>query len=182
MVELLVKGGLGRQTYTVIGQGTIDRVLSLHSSDRRQLFEEAAGITFHRKQRADALNKLESTQGNLLRLHDIIKEIEPRLRRLEKQADRAGEYLLIKTHLDGLLKVWYGYKWNQGQIALREASTYSQESEALVNEQRVKLRELNQEINSLRSEQTETRASLSLWYSENNQLNKQFEAVQRDLV
>jgi chromosome segregation protein len=77
--ELLAKGGLSRQTYTVIGQGTIDRVLSLHAEERRRLFEEAAGITFHRQKRADALSKLKDTEQNLLRLNDIATEIEPRL-------------------------------------------------------------------------------------------------------
>ncbi len=182
VAELLAKGGLSRQTYTVIGQGTIDRVLSLHAQDRRQLFEEAAGITFQRKKRADALRKLESTQGNLLRLHDIVKEIEPRLRRLGKQAERAGEYVLIKSHLDGLLRVWYGYKWHQAQIDLKDATARLHESETIVEKQQGDVRTLNQEINALRIEQTETRAGLSLWYSKNNQLNKQSEAVQRELA
>lgn len=180
--ELMAKSGLSRQTYTVIGQGTIDRVLSLHALDRRQLFEEAAGITFQRKKRADALDKLEKTQANLLRLNDIAKEIEPRLRRLEKQAARADEYLLIKSHLDGLLRVWYGYKWGQSQIALREATVRLDESGAVVKEQRAGLLKQNQEIGALRTEQTEVRATLSLWYAENNQLNKQAEALQRELA
>lgn len=182
VAELLAKSGLSRQTYTVIGQGTIDRVLSLHAQDRRQLFEEAAGITFHRKQRADALGKLEATQGNLLRLNDIIKEIEPRMRRLERQAERAGEYSLIKVHLDGLLKVWYGYRWNQGQMALKDATSRLHESEAVVEKHRANVRRLNADINARRTEQTESRASLSLWYSENNHLNRQAETLQRELA
>ncbi len=182
VAELLAKGGLSRQTYTVIGQGTIDRVLSLHADDRRQLFEEAAGITFHRKQRAGALSKLESTQANLLRLNDIVSEIEPRLRRRKKQAERAEEYFLIKSHLDGLLRVWYGYKWGQAQVELKQATLRLNESETIVEAQRANLLDLNREINALRTEQTETRAGLSLWYSENNQLNKQAEALQRELA
>ncbi len=180
--ELLAKGGLSRQTYTVIGQGTIDRVLSLHADERRKLFEEAAGITFHRQKRADALVKLEETEGNLLRLHDIIKEIEPRLRRLEKQAERADEYQLVKTHLDGLLRVWYGYRWRQAQIQLKESTDRLTASEAAVKEQRARLQGFNQQLDRLRTEQTEARASLSLWYSENNRLNKQAETLQRELA
>jgi len=180
--ELLAKGGMSRQTYTVIGQGTIDRVLSLHADARRQLFEEAAGITFHRYKRANALSKLESTQGNLLRLNDIVQEIEPRLRQLEKQAERAKEYGLVKTHLDGLLRVWYGYKWRQAQMELRQASSRLHESEAAVEKQRKEVAALTKKINSLRTEHTELRANLSLWYSENNRLNKQAEALQRELA
>jgi len=182
ITELLAKGGLRRQTYTVIGQGMVDRVLSLQTDERRQLFEEAAGITFHRHKRATALAKLEATQANLLRLNDIVKEIEPRLKRLEKQAERAKEYALVKTHLDGLLRVWYGYRWRQAQIELRRATDRLHESEGVLKGQRSQLHELNQEVNTLRSEHTETRASLSLWYSKNNMLNKQAEAIQRELA
>lgn len=182
VAELLAKGGLSRQTYTVIGQGTIDRVLSLQADERRRLFEEAAGIIFHRQKRAEALAKLEATQGNLIRLNDIVKEIEPQMRRLEKLAERAQEYALLKTHLDGLLRIWYGYRWSQGQAQLREASQRLHEVEALVTQQRKRLHELNGEINRLRGEQTEVRAQLSLWYSEHNQLNKQFQTVQRELA
>jgi chromosome segregation protein len=180
--ELLAKGGLSRQTYTVIGQGTIDRVLSLHADERRRLFEEAAGITFHRQKRADALGKLKDTEQNLLRLHDIASEIEPRLKRLERQATRTEEYELIKTHLDGLLRVWYGYRWRQAQLRLKEAISSAQASEAHVNEQRLQLQELNQKLDTLRTTQIESRASLSLWYAENNQLNKQAETIQRELA
>lgn len=182
IAELLAKGGLRRQTYTVIGQGMIDRVLSLNPDERRQLFEEAAGITYHRHKRVDALSKLEATQSNLLRLNDIVKEIEPRLERLEKQAERAREYELVKTHLDGLLRVWYGYRWRQAQIQLRQVAGRQHETEASAQEHRVRLRQLTQEITALRTEQTELRAQLSLWYSENNRLNKQAEALQRELA
>ncbi len=155
--ELLAKGGLSRQTYTVIGQGTIDRVLSLHSEERRRLFEEAAGIVFHRQKRADALDKLKNTQDNLLRLNDIVKEIEPRLKRLEKQAERAQEYELVKTHLDGLLRVWYGYRWRQAQLKLRDAIASATASEGRVAEQRAILLSLNQQIDQLVIRQTEGR-------------------------
>jgi chromosome segregation protein len=180
--ELLAKGGMSRQTYTVIGQGTIDRVLSLHAEERRKLFEEAAGITFHHQKRAEALSRLEATQANLLRLNDIVKEIEPRLRQLEKQAERAREYSLIKAHLDGLLRIWYGYQWGQHQLELRAASTRLHESQTLVTQQRARLRDLSRQLDLLRTEQTEARASLSLWYAENNQLNKQAETIQRELA
>ena len=182
ITELLAKGGLRRQTYTVIGQGTVDRVLSLHADERRLLFEEAAGITYQRHKRANALAKLETTQANLLRVNDIVKEIEPQLRRLEKQAERTKEYDLVKVHLDGLLRVWYGYCWRQAQVALHEATARLRQNEALVNEQRKTVSALSREVTALRTEQTETRASLSLRYAENNHLNRQAEALQRELA
>lgn len=180
--ELLAKGGLSRQTYTVVGQGMIDRVLSLHADERRQLFEEAAGITFHRQKRAGALEKLQSTQDNLLRLHDIVKEVEPQLRRLEKQAERAEEYTLIKVHLDGLLRVWYGFRWGRTQENLREATARLHHSDKIVKQQRERLRQMSFEIDVFRTEQSEVRTQLSQWYGENNELSKQAETMQRELA
>jgi chromosome segregation protein len=180
--ELLAKSRLGRQTYTVIGQGTIDRVLSLHADERRKLFEEAANIIFHRQKRAETLAKLEATHANLLRLNDIVKEIEPQLKRMEKQALRADEYARLMTHLDGLLRVWYGYRWGQGQLQLREATARLRESDAAVEAQRGRLATLEGEIGELRAEQTELRAKLGTWYTENNQRYAQAEAIQRKLA
>ncbi|HRV96317.1 MAG TPA: AAA family ATPase, partial [Anaerolineae bacterium] len=146
VAELLARGGMSRQTYTVIGQGMIDRVLSLHADERRLLFEEAAGIIFHRQKRADALAKLTTTQDNLLRLNDIAQEIAPQLRRLEKQAERAEEFALIKTHLEGLLRVWYGYRWGQSQHKLSEVTARQHESDRLLAEQRRQLSRMGLEI------------------------------------
>ncbi|GAB4425393.1 MAG: chromosome segregation protein SMC [Anaerolineae bacterium] len=182
VAELLSKSGLSRQTYTVIGQGTIDRVLSLHAEERRKLFEEAAGITFHRQKRAETLAKLEATRANLLRVNDIVKEIEPRMQHREKQAQRAQEHNLLRTHLDGLLRVWYGFRWGQGQQQLREAKLRLRDGENMLKNQREQFVALEQEISRLRLQQTELRGNLGSWYAENNRRRSQTEAIQRELA
>lgn len=180
--ELLAKSGLSRQTYTVIGQGTIDRVLALQSEERRRLFEEAAGITFHRQKRAETLARLEETRANLLRLNDIVKEIEPQLGRLEKQALRADEHARLMVHLDGLLRIWYGYRWGQGQKHLAEARARQRESEQMVELERDRMNALNEELQKVRAEQTGLRGQLGSLYSDSNQLRSQAEAAQRELA
>src|SRR3990172_1602727 len=115
IAELLGKVGLAERTYTIVGQGLVDSALSLRAEERRALFEEAAGIGMYRSKREDALRKLEQTQHNLERVHDILAEIKPRLKTLERQAQRARDYNQVKTELDGVLKVWYGYHWHQAQ-------------------------------------------------------------------
>ena len=109
ITELLGQSGLGRRTYTVIGQGLVDRALSLGPGQRRALFEEAAGIAVYQGKRADTLRKLERTQQNVVRVNDIINEIAPRLRHLDRQAKRAQEQKDISARLDELLRIWYGY-------------------------------------------------------------------------
>ena len=111
MLELLGKAGLGRRGFVVIGQGMVDAALSLRPEQRRVLFEEAAGVHVYQDKRRDALNKLAETQRNILRVNDILNEISPRARSLERQAKRAEERQLLQSDLEQLLRIWYGYHW-----------------------------------------------------------------------
>ncbi len=182
ITEVLAKGGLARQTYTAIGQGTIDKVLSLRAEDRRQLFEEAAGITFHRQQRAATLKRLDETHSNLIRVNDIVKEIEPRLKRLRKQAERVEQHQKIRLHLDGLLKVWYGYQWNQQQERLHRARVRETISQERLKEEQQSLAEIEAKIHTLRAQQTEMRGQLGDWHAQSSRLHRQAEALQRELA
>ena len=121
VAELLATSGLAERTYTIIGQGLVDQALSLRSDERRALFEEAAGITHYKTRRAETLRRLEETQRNLQRVHDILEELRPRVTSLKRQATRTRNYEQISTDLHELLRVWYGYKWEQAKIDLRAA-------------------------------------------------------------
>src|SRR3972149_6302958 len=104
MNELLAQAGLSERTYTILGQGLVDASLALKADDRRRLFEEAAGVGLYRSRRDDALKRLENTARNLERVLDIMSELEPRLRSLERQAKRANEYSRAQADLKGLLR------------------------------------------------------------------------------
>src|SRR4029453_12574088 len=90
--DQLLGTGLGVRAYSVIEQGRIDQVLSTKPQDRRRLIEEAAGITKYKLKKRLAEGKLEETRGNLLRLSDIISEIERNVTSLKRQASRAARY------------------------------------------------------------------------------------------
>ncbi len=113
--ELLSECGLAQRTYTIIGQGLVDAVLSLRAEDRRRLFEEAAGIGLYRARREEALRRLDTTQRNLERVQDILAELKPRLRGLEKQAKRAEEFEQLRKDLRESLRLWYGFHWSASQ-------------------------------------------------------------------
>src|SRR5512139_3260519 len=119
--ELLAKTGLARRTYTVISQGMVDQALAINSEERRALFEEAAGISLYRAKREDALRKLDETRRNLERVRDILAEIGPRVRSMERQAQRARDYARLSGELQAAERIWFGYHWGKGQTALREA-------------------------------------------------------------
>lgn len=99
---LFMDTGLGRDGYSIIGQGRVDEILSTRSEDRRRVFEEASGIQKYKTRRDEAARKLEHTQNNLTRVNDILSEIEGQLRPLEKQAEQAKQYLSWYEELKGL--------------------------------------------------------------------------------
>lgn len=84
--------GLGRDGYSMIGQGKIDSIVSSKGEDRREIFEEAAGISRYRYRKTDAERKLKSTEENLLRLRDIVTELEERVGPLKRQSEKRRSF------------------------------------------------------------------------------------------
>ena len=105
--ELLMDTGLGREGYSNIGQGRIDEILSLKSGDRREIFEEAAGISKYRHRKEETERQLERTEDNLLRIGDKVSELELQLEPLKVQSEKAQKYLEMKQELKGVeVAVW----------------------------------------------------------------------------
>ena len=122
--ELLANSGLGERTYTIIGQGLVDSALSQRPEDRRRFFEEAAGIGLYKGRRTDAIQKLEKTNQNITRVSDILRELSPRLRTIEKSLDKTRQYNLIHSGLENMMKEWYGYQLNQARGVLEESNQF----------------------------------------------------------
>ena len=97
--NLLMDTGLGRDGYSIIGQGRIAEIVSNKSTDRREVFEEAAGISRFRYRKEEAERKLEKTEENLLRINDKIEELELQVEPLRKQAETARRYLVLRDEL-----------------------------------------------------------------------------------
>jgi chromosome segregation protein len=102
ITELLMDTGLGADNYSVIEQGRINEILSSSPEERRLLFEEAAGITKYKSRKKEALRKLDRTEQNLLRLKDIIFEVQKQMRSLQSQASKAKRYKKFKEELKDL--------------------------------------------------------------------------------
>lgn len=99
ILELFMDTGIGKDGYSIIGQGRIDEILSNKSEDRRHIFEEASGIVKYRVRKAESEKKLEQTKLNLLRINDILAEIEGQLDPLKIQADKAKKFLALRDEL-----------------------------------------------------------------------------------
>ena len=99
--------GMGREGYSIIGQGKIDEILSAKSGERREIFEEAAGISKFRHRKEESERKLERTEENLVRINDKISELELQVGPLKDQAEKAKKYLVLRDELRLLeISVW----------------------------------------------------------------------------
>jgi len=107
MNDLLMDTGLGREGYCIIGQGRIAEIISTKSKDRREIFEEAAGISRYRHRKDESERKLQQTEENLLRIGDKISELELQIDPLREQAEIAKKYLLLRDEQRGLeISMW----------------------------------------------------------------------------
>ncbi|MGN1026453.1 MAG: chromosome segregation protein SMC [Faecousia sp.] len=105
--ELFMDTGLGKEGYSNIGQGRIDEILALKSGDRREIFEEAAGISKYRHRKEETERQLERTEDNLLRIGDKVSELELQVEPLREQSEKAKQYLAMKEELQGVeVTVW----------------------------------------------------------------------------
>ena len=102
VLELFMDTGIGKDGYSIIGQGKIDEILSNKSEDRRNIFEEAAGIVKYRTRKQEAEKKLERTKLNLLRINDILTEIETNIEPLKISAEKAKKYLNLREELKSI--------------------------------------------------------------------------------
>lgn len=102
ILELFMDTGIGKDGYSIIGQGKIDEILSNKSEDRRHIFEEAAGIVKYRSRKEDSEKKLERAKLNLLRINDILAEIENNIEPLKIQSEKAKKFLSLREELKGI--------------------------------------------------------------------------------
>ena len=123
--ELFMDTGLGREGYSNIGQGRIDEILSQKSTDRREIFEEAAGISKYRYRKTEAERKLEATEQNLLRVNDKIAELELQVEPLKRQAETARRYLGLREQLrSSEVTVWLAQLDTLAQTAQKADEDY----------------------------------------------------------
>ncbi len=182
MNELLAQAGLSERTYTILGQGLVDASLALKADDRRRLFEEAAGVGMYRARRDDALKRLESTKHNLERVLDIMAELEPRLRSLERQAKRAIDFARIQADLKLVLRDWYGFHWHRAQRDLGDVRESLRGQEARVNEARTIHEKTQAEYAAFRERLSGLRAQLNNWHRQSAELHTQRESISRELA
>ncbi len=180
--ELLGQSGLAERTYTLIGQGLVDFALSIRPDERRKFFEEAAGIGLYRSRREDSLNRLDQTRHNLERVTDILSELEPRLRSLDRQTRRFLEYKTLQADLQVLLRIWYGYHWNNAQKDLSQSRLVLQEREIHLNNVKNNYEQIEQQFSEIRNQISSKRSMLNELHSQSSNEHLELEKIIRDLA
>ena len=142
IVELFMDTGIGRDGYSIIGQGKIDEILSNKSEDRRHIFEEAAGIVKYRTRKEETEKKLEQTKLNLLRINDILTEIEGNLEPLQMQSDKAKKYLNLKEELKNIEVGLFIYNIEKYKQSLEELTKDEEIMNSTLNQEEGKLEKI----------------------------------------
>lgn len=143
--ELFMDTGLGRDGYSMIGQGKIDSIVASKSEERREIFEEASGISRYRYRKTEAEKKLKSTEENLVRLRDIVGELEDRVGPLKKQSEKAEKFLVLSEEKKGLeIALWLNTLDNSANII--------KEQDDKIDIQRAQYENAEQELANISSE------------------------------
>ncbi len=180
--ELLAQTGLADRTYTIIGQGLVDLALSIKPDERRKLFEEAAGIGLYSARKEEAIKRLDSTKRNLDRILDILSEIKPRLRSLERQAAKVAEYKRIQSDLKLHLKDWYGYYFYKAQNDVILAQQQFSERERHIIDVRTRQGEKELQIEKLYQTLIEKREQVNSLHSLSSDIHKEIEEIGKVLA
>ena len=200
--ELFMDTGLGADGYSMVGQGKIDSIISAKNEDRRELFEEAAGISRFRHKRRDAERRLEQAQENLVRLLDILDELESRVGPLKRQSEKAKQFLTLAEERKTLeIGVWLN-KMNSFVKELREQEHRIEAAEASydickdeiaaleeqlsavsdsINETNIKIEELRQEVASLDRQALEKDGELGVLAEKQTHHDETVERLRREI-
>ncbi len=152
IVELFMDTGLGKEGYSNIGQGRIDEILAVKSTDRREVFEEAAGISKYRHRKEETERRLANTEDNLMRVGDKISELELQVEPLRVQAEKARKYLAYRDEMKGLeVTVWLDSLERLAAAAKKAEEDYAQATRDL-EDQHAELTRLYQQSEQLAME------------------------------
>lgn len=165
---LFLDSGISQDSLAIISQGRVDQILNSRPEDRRILFEEAAGVLHFKNQKEEATNQLKQTTDNLVRINDLVKELEQRIEPLHKQSSLAQEYQFQKNGLDRELKTLLAFE-------IQDLNNQKEEEQKVADQNQVLLSKLDGEVKESQSAVTAKR-------DEYKRINAQREQVQSDLL
>ena len=164
ILELFMDTGIGKDGYSIIGQGKIDEILSNKSEDRRKIFEEAAGIVKYRTRKIESEKKLEQTKLNLLRINDILSEIEATIEPLKLQSEKAKKFLDLREELKNV----------EVGLFLYNIETYKEKLQEIIKDEEI----MQAQYDAENKKQAENSNLKETWNEEINQITQKIEEMQ----
>ena len=173
--ELLMDTGLGRDGYSIIGQGKIDSIVAARSEDRREIFEEASGISRYRYRKEESERCLQKAEDNLVRLRDILSELEGRVEPLRIQAEKAEQFIAYDGEKKGLeIGIWLE--------TLERSAKALREHEGKMDQARAQHQELEEELENLGDQAEENFRQTNLCTGQMDQLRTKAAALEEQAV
>lgn len=172
--ELFMDTGLGRDGYSIIGQGKIDEIISSKAEDRREIFEEAAGISKYRYRKGEAVRRLSRAEENLLRLRDIVSELEARVGPLKDESKKAEEFLEINAEKKTLeIGLWVN--------TLEKSNETLKEHENKINIARNQEAEAENKLDHIREEAQDVYAKMNSNTARIDEIRRDINSIEQDL-
>jgi chromosome segregation protein len=179
--DIFLGTGMGPRGYAIIGQGTINRILESKPEELRVFLEEAAGVSKYKERRKETASRLEDTQENLVRVQDILRELEKQLERLESQATVAERHNLLQTEMKAQQQLlWFVRQTEAGKEQERHANGI-RETQVQLEEQTAKLRHAEAELESMRTQQYALQDKVSEAQGELYQTNADVTQVEAEI-
>ncbi len=179
--DLLMKADVGQNSYTIMGQGLVDEVLSMSPEQRRVFLDEAADVKRFRMRITEALRRLEATRDNIARVDLVLNELRPRLAQLERQAGRAAEHAKLSAELTELLKIFFGQRWSDAQNALTRATAVLDQRVEANQEAEVRVTQLREQITALGDEIRRRREAISRRDTQSNEFAQRLSSLEQNL-
>ncbi len=182
VLDLLMKGDVGQNSYSIMGQGLVDEVLSMSPEERRSFLDEAADVKRFRTKIKEAQDRLAATRDNIDRVAIIVREIEPRLAQLSRQAERAAEHRRLSAELSDLLRTFYGQRWSDAQNGIVRARAALDQSTAEDAAAAVRVTQLRDQLRALTDEIRKRRDAISRRDTRNAEIEQRLATTEQALA
>jgi chromosome segregation protein len=182
VLDLLMKGDVGQNSYSIMGQGLVDEVLSMTADERRSFLDEAADVKRFRTKIKEAQDRLAATRDNIEKVTIVVSEIEPRLAQLSRQAERASEHAKLSAELSELLRAFYGYRWAEAHNSVVRARAALDQRAAEDSAAAERVTQLREQLRTLGEEIRKRREAISRRDTRNTEIEQRLQTTEQAIA
>ncbi|MEO9255486.1 MAG: chromosome segregation protein SMC [Tepidiformaceae bacterium] len=182
VTDLLMKGDVGQNSYSIMGQGLVDEVLSMTPDERRSFLDEAADVKRFRTKIKEAQDRLAATRDNIDKVNLVVSEIEPRLAQLSRQAERASEHAALSAELSELLRAFYGFRWAEAHNSVVRARAALDQRAAEDTAAAQRVTQLREQLRALGDEIRRRREAIARRDTRNTEIEQRLQSTEQAIA